>query len=170
MRLLKTLATAIALSASYSASAQVYDLGDITPSGNSISFKTDVIYGDTNFLDYFTFHLTSNAAAVFGSAPDVTVNVGNSTDSTNIISADLFLDKSVINDLIDADESFAFEKISADSYFFAVSGKHRGTIGGSYIFNLASSESPISEPSSFALLGLGLVGLLARKKLLGQKG
>ncbi|HEY3299309.1 MAG TPA: FxDxF family PEP-CTERM protein [Methylophilaceae bacterium] len=175
MSLLKILALVIALSTSHSALAKVYALGDISPSSSnsSLSFETDVIYGDTNFLDYFTFRLTSNAATVFGSAPDVTVSVGNGTDSTNIISADLFLEKSAINDLINSDESFAFENISAGTYFFAVSGKHRGTLGGSYTFNLASSESlttPIPEPSSFALLGLGLLGLLARSKLSDSKG
>jgi len=175
MNLLKALIFATALSATHSAIAQVYALGDITPSGSSISFETDVIYGDVNFLDYFTFNLTSNAATIFGNAPDVKVKVGKSKDSTNIISADLFSGISVIKDLIKSDESFSFKNLSAGSYFFAVSGKHRGTLGGSYTFNLASTESltstpsPIPEPTTLSMLGLGLLGLLARKKLSARK-
>jgi PEP-CTERM motif len=174
MSLLKKLALSTVLLASQTAFAQVYQLGSITPS-SAVSFDTAVFKSSVDFIDYFTFTLTSDAAAVFGSAPDVKIKSGGQTDKTDITAVlmyagDISFADAIKGDLDKSTEGFSFKNVKAGTYYFAVAGQHRGTLAGNYTFNLAATESiivsSVPEPESYALLlgGLGLFGFLARRK------
>jgi hypothetical protein len=174
MNLLKKLALSTVLLASQTAFAQVYELGDITPS-SAVSFDTATFDTSVDFIDYFTFNLTSDAATVFGSAPDVKIKSGGQLDKTNITAVLMYAGEisfadAVKGDLDKSSEGFSFKNVKAGTYYFAVAGQHRGSLAGNYTFNLAATKSnvvsSIPEPESYALLlsGLGLFGFLARRK------
>lgn len=174
MNLIKSLALSAVLLSSQAASAAVYQLGDISPS-SAVSFETAILDTGVDFIDYFTFNLTADAGAVFGSAPDVKNKVDGKTDKTNIqtvllYSGQISFADALKGDLDKSSEGFSFKNLKAGTYYFAVAGQHRGNLEGNYTFNLASTPakivSSVAEPETYALLlgGLGLMGFIARRK------
>ena len=80
-------------------------------------------------------------------------------------------DSSLVNDLSKGSFAFSaapssgfFGNLAAGSYFYRVTGDATGTVGGAY--TLSSALSPTPEPGTFALLlaGLGVIGLLGRRR------
>ncbi len=173
MNLLKKIALSTLLLASQSAFAQVYNLGSITPS-SAVSFETESSSANFEFLDHFTFSLTTGADTLFGGAPDVRVRANGDTFRVNITqvflySGELGYGTRVTPDIDRSAEGFSFKNLTAGNYYFTVAGVQRAdSLAGNYSFNLAATKitSAVAEPETFALLmgGLGLMGFIARRK------
>jgi hypothetical protein len=167
----KVLAVVAALFASQSAFATTYDLGLLTPPV-AVSQESDNLGSAANFLDYFTFTLTADAATLFGSAPDVKIKIDGLKNKINIKDVDLFsgdigYGSLVKHDLDKSDEGFSFKKITAGSYYLTVEGTQKGAGNGSYTLNIAATPATaVPEPEAYAMMlaGLGLIGFAARRK------
>ncbi|UXY14622.1 FxDxF family PEP-CTERM protein [Chitiniphilus purpureus] len=55
-----------------------------------------------------------------------------------------------------------FSNLAAGDYYYKVNGVITGTLGGQYV--LTSTIAPVPEPETYALMGLGLAGLIAARR------
>ncbi len=121
------------------------------------------------FQDYFTFtlpstsHLWSNTVAS---------NLGSvlriSAGKLDLYSGSFFdvtPDALVGTHLYDGttgDATHTFSNLAAGNYYYKVTGLLTGVLGGQY--TITSAVSPVPEPETYALMGLGLVGLIAARR------
>ncbi len=70
-----------------------------------------------------------------------------------------------VDQLLSQERIFAMPLTDGD-YYFKVTGNATGVMNGNYAFTLATTASPerIAEPQTLALLGLGLLGLVASRR------
>nr|WP_273432143.1 FxDxF family PEP-CTERM protein [Chitinibacter tainanensis] len=61
------------------------------------------------------------------------------------------------------DQAHTFN-LGAGEYFFRVTGFGTGSNGGNYDLFASANVAPVPEPETYALMGLGLVGLLAARR------
>lgn len=71
----------------------------------------------------------------------------------------------IVAELLSEQDVFAMPLTDGD-YFFKITGNSTGVMNGNYAFTLATTASPerIAEPQTLALLGLGLLGLVASRR------
>lgn len=167
----KSLIAAAALAAcSLGAQAQIVvpwgnhdpaELGGTLFFGTGSSFAFEVIYtfslsGLSNLL---AVGVTNDAPGVFditGASAQLFLSNGNANfNDDTLVSSFSFDSTAVVNN---------FSNLAPGAYFYKVAGQVTGPSGGSYL--LSSSLTPVPEPGSLAMLmaGLGVVGLLARRR------
>lgn len=157
MNMIKTLLASAFLAASFSASATVVTLADVG----------DITVAKGLFSQQYDFSLTGKG--------DVTAAAWNNiafgrrgVKVANIENA--FVNVFAKNNTTTSLSSFAFDgndhsfQLLKGDYFFKVTGKATGSNGGNYDFFANANVAPVPEPETYALMGLGLVGLLAARR------
>jgi hypothetical protein len=149
-----------------------YDLGVNPTDANAYS----VTHAPGSFTDVFTFSLPSGGDTISSAVSLYLPGFGNDVASYNIINGTLTLFQDTDNNgLGGADVSLssvnwgstngvlAVDNVSAGSYFWAVAGDAVGANGGLYLY----AANTIPEPETYAmmLLGLGLIGFMAKRRL-----
>lgn len=159
MTLRKALVAATLLSAATFSQAAIYN---VTPKFEEhVTYNTDA----TPFQDQFNFSL-SNVDLGGGFQQFKTTFKG--VTATNIVGGVVKLFK-VGNPielgnwaLKDTVTEFSLNNLAAGNYYYTVEGTTAGTKGGSYA--IGQVVTPVPEPETYALMGLGLVGLLAARR------
>ncbi|GAA5785944.1 hypothetical protein GCM10007860_17890 [Chitiniphilus shinanonensis] len=164
---MKSLIAGLALVAA-GAQAQVIDWGAHDPLEGALVKHGPAESGQW-FEDYVTFSL-GQSSHLWQST--VVSNLGTFLSLTN---AQLELFQGVYNDAnVDTllgTQAFDgttgnltrnFANLASGDYYYKVSGFVAGSLGGQYA--LASAVAPVPEPETYALMGLGLVGLIAARR------
>jgi len=182
MHLKKTI-TAFALGLGFAAFAQAapIDLGELSlnkPQLDAYNANPNMLGGGGNvaFSDLYTFKVAddllgvSNPTAYSSVASfdivSVLFNINNLTVSVYsgdaVDAAFLVFEKSAAGDSF-VNESFA---LTSSSYTIVISGLTTGQWGGAYTINMTGATSPVPEPSEYAMLlaGLGVIGMVARRR------
>ncbi|QLI82244.1 FxDxF family PEP-CTERM protein [Chitinibacter fontanus] len=167
MKLVQTLIASVVLSvAAVSAQAQVYSWGQHGP----LESKSALVNG--SFTDYFNFSLsaTSNISGLLTSvtiptfvsleSAAVTLYKGAVDNNGNVQAGSTSVGSFALGDL----KAKSFSSLGSGSYFYKVSGVTNGSLGGSYTLSSSANVAPVPEPETYALMGLGLVGLLAARR------
>ncbi|TJZ68006.1 FxDxF family PEP-CTERM protein [Chitiniphilus eburneus] len=150
------------------AQAQVIDW-DVHDVVESATVRHNQLETGLVFNDYFTFHL-DNASHLWSNT--VASNLGNvlriSAGQLELYSGSYFdgvadtLLGTHIFDGTTGNLSHSFANLTGGDYYYKVSGLLTGVLGGQY--TIASAVVPVPEPETYALMGLGLVGLIAARR------
>lgn len=143
---------------------------------NTYYISSSLFPSGSTFADIYSFDISPVSVAV---GTSVTINLdlpflsGPEFELSNMMIqfADAFgtlIVADAQSDAADTTLSVAATLPMANDYKFIVSGKVTGTLGGSYggVLQAISVAYPVPEADTYALmgLGLGLVGLLARRR------
>lgn len=156
MKTIKQFLLAVVLATSaLSAQATVYDLGDLS-SGNTF-FGNNV---SGSFTDTFTFSLLDNSDTSIGATP-LNLNFGRfSFLNINNLSLSLFdSGDTQLSTGLDFSQSLV-----AGNYYLNVSGVATGYFGGLYAGGINVTPVPEAKTYTMMLLGLGLIGFIARRR------
>ncbi|MCL1861684.1 MAG: FxDxF family PEP-CTERM protein [Proteobacteria bacterium] len=181
MMQLKQTAAAIVLGLSFAGFAQadgfVKDLGTLTAGGELIAVGNyNNLSASGDFAYWYTFTIDTNVLSADGTASITFQNTSHTLDFVTIsVYEGSFTgnNKNRLNSLVKVDSftslpgvdsvtgTFTFDQ-SLTNYTFAITGKAYGN--GAFNFALAAPAVP--EPAEYAMLlaGLGLVGMVARRR------
>lgn len=124
-----------------------------------------------SFNDYYNFHLDSVSDVSFSAISDPLYNAAGNVllkvavfDSIKLSGPNDFLGTGTISPtLIRA--SFGFKNLVAGDYTITLLGHAAGKAGGSYYGDLGVTGAvPEPESMALALAGLGVIGMLARRR------
>ncbi|HQU90037.1 MAG TPA: FxDxF family PEP-CTERM protein [Denitromonas sp.] len=169
------LAVFSALAAPAMAVNSVIDLS----SGSAAGAQTHVGVMGSSFVDRYFFSLSQPVVGGLG-ASDIQLSymVGPATVSFDIggLTASLWSDlgtvgsfdtgvDSIVSAFGTGEQVSGSFQLAAGNYFFQVGGNTMGTTGG--VYSWAASVSPVPEPEQYSMLlaGLGLLGLIARRRV-----
>lgn len=167
----KSLIAAAALAAcSVGANAQIVvpwgnhdpaELGGTLFFGTGSSFAFEVIYtfNLATAQNLLAVGVTNDSPGVFdinGGMAALYQSNGNANFNDDVLVSSFNFDSTAITQI--------FNSVAPGAYFYKVTGNVTGPFGGSYL--LSSHLMPIPEPGTLAMLmaGLGVVGLLARRR------
>jgi hypothetical protein len=159
---LKQLVTAVVLAtAAISAQAAVVDWGE----HDNFEAATQIYAGNIAFTDFYKFTL-SNPADLIGGAVSLTFNpqkFGLNNPLVELYKGTPDVLGALVGSFVfsNSQNTQAFGVTDAGNYFYKVSGL-TSNAGGSYL--LGSAIAPVPEPETYALMGMGLVGLLAARR------
>lgn len=154
----------MAAASTVSATTYEQNVGDLTTAGFDYDLSNFVI-GDILNL---TFNLSESADVVYGINNVTTTNGNKGTYTFSLIADDIYTSSgnaftggSVIQNALDAG-SYLLTYVIKSPRFSDL--KQSGTI------SLSSSIAAVPEPETYALMGVGLLGLLAarRRKAMGS--
>jgi len=154
MKLLKQMLVGAALvTATFSAQAAVYELGTLTVGENSFTYNV----AKTAFDDTLNFSVGNSSTDFLISSLFASGKAGVKRDIAGL-SMSLFNAGGLISTGLD------FTALTSGDYFMKVSGTGVGSSGGTYGVDLTVSPVPEAETYSMMLLGLGLMGFIARRR------
>lgn len=167
MRIAHFVTAAVFAVSAAASQAEVINWGD---HGTTPRVTTGSVLGD--FSNTYTFTL-SHAGSLGGTVVSNNLTIGglNFLRITNGAFA-LFKDngntpatlvKSFSFDGTTGDTTRLFDHLTTGKYFYTISGKADGAVGGLYTFTSAVTAA-VPEPETYALMGLGLAGLLLAKR------
>lgn len=157
------IALSIVLSAT-AAQAKNYDLASVTSSDNS---ETLLSVSAGHFTDYFSFSLPSSSSVdAYATSFNGWIQKATGISTYNIANFALSLidsaDKVVASSSSVQSHAGISSVLAAGSYKLAVSGDAIGSAGGKYA--VYSNIAAVPEPETYALMGVGLLGLLAARR------
>ena len=152
----KSLAAAAALALAAASSAQASSFfGTVNGAGNFTVDAYTVTVGTTFNV---TGGVASNSFIVpVTVGPGITFNITVDALTLSGVTFGSFSD----NDLSDG---FSFSGISAGTYTLKLIGSASSPLGGIYAGNITTTPVPEAQTTALALAGLGVVGLLARRR------
>lgn len=123
------------------------------------------------FDDYYTFHLDGVSDVSFSAISDPLFNAKGNVllkvavfDTIKLTGPNDFMGGGTIN-TNGLYAKLSFEKLTAGDYTVALTGHAAGKSGGNYYGNLGVTTAvPEPEVLALSLAGLGVVGLLARRR------
>ena len=169
------LAVCSALAAPAMAANTVIDLS----SGSASGVQEHIALPGTSFVDRFFFTLSQPVSGGLGVADIVYsysfpgggegFDIGGLmaslwSDAGTIGSFDSGVD-SLVSNFGTAEQLSGSFQLAAGNYFFQVGGTTMGATGGKYAWS--ATVSPVPEPEQYGMLlaGLGLIGLIARRRV-----
>ena len=170
MKLKKTALTlALSMGLVASASAVDYTIGTVLPNSLPI-IGGHVVTTSGSFTDTIGFYVGAPLVSSGTITNGVLSSIYNITDfNVDLYSGTAAAPTSFIVDLDDFAESTALTKFGIGTfpmgdYFFKITGKTTGQLGGSYTYVVLTTAVP--EPESYALFlaGLGIMGAIARRR------
>jgi hypothetical protein len=159
---LKQLVTAVVLAtAAMSAQAGIVNWGE----HDQFETAAQSYAGNVDFADYYEFKL-SNATFLAGAAVALTFNpqkFGLNNPLVELYKGTHIQIGSLVDSFVftNSQNTKSFGLTQAGNYFYKVTGT-TGLTGGTYL--LGSTIAPVPEPETYALMGIGLVGLLAARR------
>ena len=164
---------ALALSLGFAANANALDLTVDVGTISAPSYFSEVIQkGVGLFSDTWNFTIATPTYSG-GSVSNLAISIPSLGDLFNIsdLSVKLFdSSNTLITDLDASPGSTSQIKVGSGtflpgSYYFNIAGNADGSSGGQYVF--AVTTLPVPEPETYAMLlaGLGLVSVMARRRL-----
>lgn len=171
---LAALAASSAVMAANPASINVNATLEVSGDDPAYSFfqvETRKVDATKSFKDFYNFHLDSLSDVSFSVVSDALYNTagnvllkGVAFDSITLTSPELFAGTGSIA-LNGMQASLAFTNLLAGDYTVTLKGHAIGKTGGSYYGDLGVTGA-VPEPESMALAfaGLGVIGLLARRR------
>ncbi|PKO55669.1 MAG: hypothetical protein CVU28_05660 [Betaproteobacteria bacterium HGW-Betaproteobacteria-21] len=170
---LKKSVLALALSLGFVANASALDLAVDLGTINAPAYFSEVIQKSIGaFSDTWSFTIATPTYSG-GSVSNLAISIPGLGELFNIsnLSVKLFTSTNLLlSDLAVNPGSTDQIKVGSGtflpgSYYFNVAGNANGTFGGQYVF--AVTTLPVPEPETYAMLlaGLGLVTVMARRRL-----
>ncbi|TVO57628.1 MULTISPECIES: FxDxF family PEP-CTERM protein [Denitromonas] len=148
-------------------------------SGSAAGAQTHVAAPGSSFVDHYFFSLSQPVVGGLG-ASDIELSyvVGPTMVGFDIggLTASLWADLGTVGSFdagVDSqittfgsgEQLSGSFQLAAGNYFFQVGGTTIGATGG--VYSWAASVSPVPEPEQYGMLlaGLGLIGLIARRRV-----
>jgi hypothetical protein len=163
MKLKSVVATAVLAAASWNASAAVYDLGTLDPSGfDSLSgLSAKFTTANTAINDTWNFTLVEPSSTSFAALQTFAVTAGQILNFSAVLSG-----TNLTQTFGAGSQTLSWAgSLAAGSYSVNVTGT-TGLANSQYLATVSAIPTPVPEPETYAMMlgGLALLGAVARRK------
>ena len=162
MKLKSVVATAVLAAASWNASAAVYDLGTLDPSGfDTSSLFSAKFAANTAINDTWNFTLVEPSSTSFAALQTFAVSAGQILDFSAVLSG-----TNLTQTFGAGSQTLSWVgSLAAGSYSVNVTGTS-ALANSQYLATVSAIPTPVPEPETYAMMlgGLALLGAVARRK------